>query len=412
MPPRDEMDIVIPGDDDTTEEAPDTEEVDESSEESEESEEDESEESEESEETEESSDESDDSKDKKDKSEKSEKTDDEKEEDELDSQKPIFHRPAFRAIREEFPTLFKKFPELRTVFFRERDFTKIFPTLNDAQEAAELGKAFQGISESLLAGSPNELLSSLKESNEEALGSVVENFLPAVYNLDKKLFFKTVNPLMERFVQGMAEAAKQSGDDNMRKAALYVGKYMTGEFKIPTSESREDPKNDAGKQRLDQERQEFNNSRYSTARLDVVEDCEARLNDLITPKLDADLSDFVKEALTNKIITELNKTLSADEGYQAVVNSLWRQWAKVSFSGNEFKKKITSAYLTRAKQILPGVRTKVMAESAKKGQKKQIVKKVESTNQKVENNSTSKKIDWSKTSDADYLNGKITYLKE
>src|SRR5215203_7029764 len=39
---------------------------------------------------------------------------------------PFSGRPTYRQVIDEYPKLFKKFPGVRNVFFRERDFSRIY----------------------------------------------------------------------------------------------------------------------------------------------------------------------------------------------------------------------------------------------------------------------------------------------
>src|SRR6266404_1233667 len=57
------------------------------------------------------------------------------EEEELEKLKVPFDRPTLKAIKEKYPNLFKDFPQLRDGYFRELQYTAIFPTIEDAKEA-------------------------------------------------------------------------------------------------------------------------------------------------------------------------------------------------------------------------------------------------------------------------------------
>src|SRR5215471_9558495 len=65
-----------------------------------------------------------------------EEKDEEEEEEKKLAAKPPYDRPTMQELREAFPDLFKKFPSMRDVFYREQEFTQIFPTIEDAKEAS------------------------------------------------------------------------------------------------------------------------------------------------------------------------------------------------------------------------------------------------------------------------------------
>src|SRR5438445_13483185 len=67
-----------------------------------------------------------------------EKPEEEEDEEDLVLEKDAkipFDRPTIKAIKAEFPEFFNKFPELKESYLREIEFTKIFPTVEDAKEA-------------------------------------------------------------------------------------------------------------------------------------------------------------------------------------------------------------------------------------------------------------------------------------
>src|SRR5437763_300329 len=59
----------------------------------------------------------------------------EKEEEEEEEEHGIVGRPTFKDIKAKYPNLFKDFPDLRDMVFRERDYSELFPTVEDAKEA-------------------------------------------------------------------------------------------------------------------------------------------------------------------------------------------------------------------------------------------------------------------------------------
>jgi len=69
--------------------------------------------------------------------EKKEEAKEEEEEEEEEELELGPRRPSFKEIKEKYPDFFKTFPELREAFFRESEYTKIFPTVEDAKEALE-----------------------------------------------------------------------------------------------------------------------------------------------------------------------------------------------------------------------------------------------------------------------------------
>lgn len=402
------LEITLPGGEDESETTEDSDEVEQDQE---------TEESEESEESEDEEESEDDKSEEDDKSKDEKKEDDETEEEDEEKPKGKQHqRTSFRDIKGKYPDFFKTFPDLRDAFFREREYTKIFPTIEDAKEVAAIANSFADISDNLLNGNPAKLLQDLQGANEQAFDEVAEKFLPTVFQLNEKTFYRVVNPLIEKFVQGMATAATKAGDENMRRAALYVGKYMTGEFKIPDTPRDKNP--DARK--LDDEKRNFYTERAregeNAIKSELVESLMSEINESLGE--DEDLTDFMRQSVGQEILKKANDAVAQDPQHMALMQSLWRRWAKNGMTSGD-KKKIVDAYLSRIRKVLPSTTEKVMMNALKKKiGKKKVVKE---TSQQDDNQSvggkkntrviSAKDVDWRNTSDKDFLDDRVKLRK-
>ena len=68
-------------------------------------------------------------------------------------------RVSYKEVKEKFPSFFKDFPSLKHAFFREQQFTELFPTLEDAKKAIEDQQQFQEITEAVIEGDANKFIS-------------------------------------------------------------------------------------------------------------------------------------------------------------------------------------------------------------------------------------------------------------
>ena len=75
-------------------------------------------------------------------------------------------------------------------------------------------------------------------------------------------------------------------------------------------------------------------------------------------KDDKGMTDFVKDAITDKIIDKVGSTIAKDQFFQRQLASLWKKAQREGFN-SEAKSRIISAYLARAKKIVPSVRSEV-----------------------------------------------------
>src|SRR5437762_8570970 len=109
------------------------------------------------------------------------------------------------------------------------------------------------------------------------------------------------------------------------------------------------------------------------------------------------------------------------------MDAIWKKADEQGFS-TTFKNKIIQAYLSSVEQVLPKVRSKVRSStlglrdrhSETGGKKKEEVEESSSNEKNVNNrgsnsrprtnsNNGKREIDWSKTTDIDYFNDRITY---
>src|SRR6186713_214399 len=58
-------------------------------------------------------------------------------------------RVSYSDVKKEFPEFFKRFPQLKTAFFREQEFTKRFANLEDADEAIEAIESFRAVEDTV-----------------------------------------------------------------------------------------------------------------------------------------------------------------------------------------------------------------------------------------------------------------------
>jgi len=133
---------------------------------------------------------------------------------------------------------------------------------------------------------------------------------------------------------------------------------------------------------------------------------------------DGKLNGFSRKAIVKESLAELDERLGEDQQLNQTLRQLWRR-ATVGGFTKEHKEAILNAHLSRAKQLLPGIRNRMVAEA--------LGQKVAGTNNKKKRDIPSggrgavgqrgmgrinpRTIDWSKTSDEDILAGKVTTRK-
>jgi hypothetical protein len=360
------------------------------------------------------------------KEETEEELEEEKEEEPDETKDQVKARPPFKKILQEFPTLFKKFPDLREMYFREQEYTKAFPTVEDAKEAVEKNERFDTFDELVSAGTPEktaEFLAAVKESDKDIHDNFVRAFLPALSKHDPDAYFEVLTPISQNLIRDVYNAGVRLGNKDLMNSALHFAQYYfddkdiaTGKKSVPVRSSELSPE----KEKFEQEKEEFYSKQFETAQNSVESDLSSKLGREISRGLETDFNEFMVKTLTKEIKIELDEAITKDPNHMARMKSFWKQARTNGFS-KESLGRISSAYLSRARQLLPEIKNRIRSEalSDKKAKADKDLKKSNDNTSRREITSGGqqrfgtkvtdpKKIDYSKTSDKDILEDKVT----
>ena len=270
-----------------------------------------------------------------------------------------------RALKKEFPKIFQKFPEVKDAIFREREFTKIYGSIEDAQEAAEKAQYLDEISQELFEGKPENLIKSLKKNNEESLKIFAHTFLPELYKVDKQLYTDISDRIINTTLRIAAANAAKNGNKNLGYAVKYLSNFIFGDFDLPELKDNIKPKEKSEAERkLEEREQNIERERYQEFEQSVHSRARARLEQIVVEGLDPDdsMSKFTKEAISDKIIEKVGLIIAKDQIFQSQLASLWKK-AQQGRYNQEAKSRIISAYLARARKIVPSVRNQVRKDA-------------------------------------------------
>lgn len=387
------------------------EEESEESEESEDSDEEESdrEESDESEEEDEDEEEEDsDEKKKKSKKKDDDEEDEEESDDEEETVKIPGNRPTIKDIKTKYPEFFKDFPELKESYFRELEFTKLFPTIDEAKEAFQDNEAFSNLSDAALSGNPEPLLDSIEKTDKKAFETFAHSFLPTLFKKNADLYYATVIPLFENALR----KAHKEGDENMKNSATNIAQFLFGEN---GEDSVTGKKTLAKSHDITAEQKKLNDAKdaqvsegFRKTYSHVEAEIDKNLTILISKAIDPDksLSKLLRGNLSSEVIKRIKKQLESDTAHGAVMGARWKR-AKSNGYTEDDKVKIISTFLARAKSLIPMTSEKVRLSALGKNVHKQEPKIHKETNGGRVSRSSQvpgKKLDYSKMSDMEILN--------
>lgn len=292
-----------------------------------------------------------------------EEAESDEDEEDLEPVKIPFDRPSVKEIKAKYPDFFNDFPLVKDSIFREAQFTKLFPTVEDAQEAFSDNEAFNTLSEAVLSGDSVPLLDSISQTDKKALEIFGASFLPALYKKDPDAYATAVTPLFENLVRQMFSTSK---DENIQNAALVLAEWIFG---TPGAEIAKGTKSASKiKDLLDEQKKlkdtkDIEVSTKFRSFIGVVEpSIERAIEVSIMKVMDPDkvFSPFLRKQGAKEVAKRISAQLQMDKGHMSVMGAWWKR-AKNAGYPDEYKDKIVSTYLARAKSLIPGISAKVSA---------------------------------------------------
>lgn len=326
-------------------------------------------------------------------------------------------RPTLTDIRKEFPDFFKKFPQMEHMLFREKEYTELFPTVSEAKDAAEASEALQDFRDDLFTGSGEKFVSALKDQGE--LAKFGKNFISNLQKTDQQAYWSAITPTFENVIRAFYREGQRRNDASLVASAENLSIFLfdtdevaQGKKTFVKEEAKTDPQ-------VARERSEWEREKSNTFTIAVREEIfnglkgEIKIsNQSLTPKM--------KSLLIADIISEVDAVIKKDGAHMKYVQSLWNK-AKGDYS-SEIKSKIISAYLERAKSLVPSIRRRLLSEAlgSNVDETKRKLEVTERTQNRREPGSQGrpsgttvkthapKSINWDKTSDMDFLSDNVT----
>ncbi len=293
-----------------------------------------------------------------------EKLDLDKEKDDITVETP----PRKKEILKEYPELFKKFPFLEKMMYRDRQYNELFGSFDDAKEIAEKSEAFNSFEAQLLKGDTKDILKEVKEADQKAFDTIVDNYLPDLAAVDKEAYFHVVGNLNKRLIMEMVQEANDTNNEDLKQAALLVNQFIFGssKFTAPTLRVKKSEEGSAEQSEAETERLAYVKERFETSRDDlqtrVDNTLRATISDYIDPK--SVMSTYVKKNAVADAMKILSDSIVSDTGTVKNLNKLWRASFEDKFSKNSLSK-IQSYYLSKAKVNLKDAILKARAEALK-----------------------------------------------
>jgi len=280
--------------------------------------------------------------------------------------------PRKREILKKYPDVFKDFPFLEKMMYRDKQITEMFGSFDDAKEVAEKSETFNSFESQLLSGNTEEILRSVKETDEKAFNIIIDDYLPTLAKVDKEAYFHVIGNLNKRLIMEMvAEANDLENTDpdraaDLKQAALMVNQYVFGNTKFTPPTTRVPKKSPDEQSESEKERLSWVQERFESSRDDlqtrVDNTLKATISDYIDPK--NVMSGYVKKNAVADAMKILTSAIASDPSVSKNLNRLWKSAFESKFSRDSLGR-IQSFYLSKAKGNLKNAILKARAEALK-----------------------------------------------
>lgn len=270
-------------------------------------------------------------------------------------------------ILKKYPNIFKDFPYLQKAYYREQQFTEIFPTVDEAKSSAEDTKILNAYDQDLGEGNLERILANVHKGNPNSFAKIVDNFLPTLARVDTNAYHHLVGNVGKQLIQELVTEGNKPGQEILKNVALLVNQFLfsSSDYEPPSKLSKESAKNPEA-EKLEKDRAAFNNQRFTVARDETLTKIDNSLKSTIDENIDPRgiMTPFVKKHAMRDAQEKLENLLRRDTRFRAILGKHWEK-AEASNYSAEAMKSIRSTYLSRAKALLPAVLKSARIEALK-----------------------------------------------
>lgn len=273
-----------------------------------------------------------------------------------------------RDILKKYPDVFKDFPYLEKAYYREQQFTELLPTIADAKEAVNKAQTLDRFENDLLGGNTETILKAVKDSNPKGFNKIVDDYLPTLAKVDEGAYYHVLGNVTKHTIVAMVQEAKKTQNEALQQAALLLNQFVfgTSDFKPPTnlSNQNEKPEDNTRERQIQEREQNFIRGQFESARGDLNTRVNNALKNTIEANIDPreSMSDYVRKNASRDAMDSLETIINKDSRFKSLVDKLWEAAFKDGFT-KVSTDRIRSAYVSKAKTLLPSVIKKARNEA-------------------------------------------------
>lgn len=276
-----------------------------------------------------------------------------------------------KEILSKYPKLFKDFPYLEKAYYREQQFTEVFPTINDARMAAEKAHLIDTVESQIMNGDIRTVLAAAKDESQEAFNRIADNYLPALRAVDQQAYYHVLGNVIKDTIITMVREGRALGDQGapLQAAANVLNQFVFGSqnFSPPVQLSRQsNPQEQQQAQQFQQQQYQQVHQRFESIKGDLQQRADNVLMATIDGNIDprGSMTDYVKTHAVKEAYDKLDDLLSKDRQFRGLLDRLWERAFQQGFD-KDSTEKIKAAYLSKAKTLLPTVIKKARNDALK-----------------------------------------------
>jgi hypothetical protein len=219
----------------------------------------------------------------------------------------------------------------------------------------------------VMSGNTELILRAVKEQSPEGFAKIIDEYIPTLMRVDEKAYFHVLGNVTKHTIISMIREGRKSGNEALQSAAQILNQFVfgTSDFQPPQKLSK--PRTEDGREKQISEReQQFVQQQFES----VNQDLNTRVNNTLRNTIDANIdpkktmTDYVRKNASREAMEMLDSVLSKDARFIAIRDKLWEVAFRSNFS-RESVERIKSAYLSRAKTLLPTVIKKARIDALK-----------------------------------------------
>lgn len=296
----------------------------------------------------------------------------EEDEDELELSKI----PTRAQIKAKYPNIFKEFRALDKIFYREKEFAEVFPTVKDAKSAKAEIAEYNQIQDELLSGDVVGILSRVKQANPKAYEKISSNIIDSLIKVDKDSYLEAARYMFKSGltnIYSMAGAALKKDPTSKKAEQMQIAAELVHEALFGTSEvssyskqEKEEDKINPELEALRRERAGLENNKLQEAHSKVSDRFYSSVVKTLEKNVDTKnvLTDYTKKNLVKDIREELDRQLIADKRFGGIVRKLYDRARESNYSQASLDNIIT-ALKNKAGSILPEIMRAKKGEALK-----------------------------------------------